>query len=227
MHQFLHLRSMACFAFLAFFCSTAAAEDQSIAARPLIVCFGDSITQHGYPQELQKLLHVRVINAGVGGNTSGQGVARLEDDVLSHGPNLVVFFFGTNDSRRDAPHKQLTPEQYRTNLVTIVDRCRQSGAKVIIGVSPPIVASAYFQRHPETNYAAVGGFTAYVEKFRDAARSVGKEKNIPVVDLGELLKKYPDWVSEDGVHPTPKGNKILAQLIAEKVRQVLNLPDAK
>ncbi len=202
-------------------------QDASVPARPLIVCFGDSLTQRGYPQELQKILHVRVINAGIGGNTSGQGVARLEKDVIAHHPNLVIFWFGTNDSRRDAAYKQLTPEQYRTNLVAIVDRCREEGAKVLLGTMPPIVPGPYFTRHPETNYAAVGGFAAYTERFRDAARSVGKEKDVPVIDFAVLLKNNTNWVSPDGVHPTAEGNRVFAQLVAEKARTILNLPSGK
>lgn len=196
--------------------------DESLPERPLVVCLGDSLTAHGYPQEMQKLLHVRVVNAGVGGNTSRQGLARLEKDVLKRKPDVVVFFFGTNDSRRDHPGAQVGLEEYRTNVVTILERCQSIGAKVLLGVSPPIVAEAYFQRHPETNYVAVGGFKTYVDKYRETVRSIGKEKNVPVVDLNVALQKYPNWVTEDGVHPTDEGNKIFAQLIAEKVRPLLD-----
>src|SRR6185503_17521387 len=71
--------------------------------KPTVVCLGDSITHAGYPAELEKMLLVRVINAGIPGNTSRQGLARLEKDVLSHKPAAVVVLFGTNDIRKDAP----------------------------------------------------------------------------------------------------------------------------
>lgn len=202
-------------------------NDKSLPEHPLIVCLGDSLTKYGYPQELEKLLHVRVINAGVGGNTSRQGLKRLEKDVTSHKPDLVIFFFGTNDSRRDAPKTQVGLEEYRTNLVTIIDRCQKSGSRVLLGVMPPITKEAYFTRHPKESYDSVGGFETYIGKYRDTAKAIGKEKNIPVVDLNTLLQKYPNWVSQDGVHPTEEGNKIMATLIAEKVRPILNLPAEK
>src|SRR4051794_26166849 len=69
-----------------------APAESSIAERPLVVCLGDSLTARGYPQVMETVLHVRVVNAGIGGNTSRQGLARLQKDVLSKKPDVVVFF---------------------------------------------------------------------------------------------------------------------------------------
>jgi len=82
-----------------------------------VVAFGDSVTfgahmQAGdtYPEQLQVLLDTRygpgvatVINAGIGGNTSGAGPARLERDVLAHKPDIVLVNFGLNDSAKTGP----------------------------------------------------------------------------------------------------------------------------
>jgi lysophospholipase L1-like esterase len=111
--------------------------------------------------------------------------------------------------------------------MAIIDRCQKVGAKVLLGVMPPIVPEPYFTRHPKETYDSVGGFETYINKYRDTARAVGKEKNVPVIDLNALLQKYPNWVSNDGVHPTEEGNKIMATLVAEKVRPLLNLPAEK
>lgn len=198
-----------------------ATTDSKLPERPLVVCLGDSITRHGYPQEMEKLLGVRVVNAGIGGNTSRQGLARLQRDVLSKKPDVVVFFFGTNDSRRDWPRYQVSPEEYTANLSKIVDRCQEAGAKVLIGTMPPIVPEPYFTRHPKSSYDDVGGFEKYIESYRAAARQVGRDKKITVIDLNALLQKNPGWSTPDGVHPTPESDQLMAKLIAERVKPLL------
>ena len=186
-----------------------------------IVCLGDSITAAGYPQELEKMLPVHVINAGIGGNTSRQGLARLERDVLRHKPDAVILFFGTNDSRRDAPKIHVPLEEYEKNLSEIVKRCQAIGAKVVLGTSPPIDTAAYYERHPETNYVAVGGLEPWITKYRATVLRVGKSKNVPVVDLNQLLAKESTWRKPDGVHPTEEGNQILARIFAKQIKPIL------
>src|SRR5689334_6298497 len=84
--------------------SAAAAVD----ARPLIVCFGDSLTAgfgvdpgKSYPEDLQQELdrrgyHYRVVNLGISGDTTQDGLARLPL-VLAENPQIVVLEFGAND----------------------------------------------------------------------------------------------------------------------------------
>jgi lysophospholipase L1-like esterase len=194
--------------------------------RPLVVCLGDSITRRGYPEELAKLLPVRVVNAGINGNTSRQGLARLQRDALSLNPDVVVLFFGANDSRLDAPKTQVAIEEFTTNLSTIVERCQGAHAKVLLGTLPPITPGPYFGRHPKQNYDAIGGFEKHIESYRQAALKIGREIGVPVVDLNHLLREQPSWVSEDGVHPTtPGGNEIIAKTIAKELKPLLPKSD--
>jgi lysophospholipase L1-like esterase len=195
--------------------------ESKLPEHPLVICLGDSITKHGYPQEMEKLLGIRVVNAGIGGNTSRQGLARLQKDVLSKKPQVVVFFFGTNDSRRDAPGHQVGLEEYTSNLSKMVERCQEIGAEIVIGTMPPIIPEPYFTRHPKSSYDDVGGFEKYIESYREAARKVGREKKIAVIDLNALLQKNSGWSTPDGVHPTEEGDKVLAKLMAEQVKPLL------
>jgi lysophospholipase L1-like esterase len=189
----------------------------------LVVCLGDSITHRGYPEELAKMLPIRVINAGVNGNTSRQGLARLQKDVLSHKPDAVVLFFGTNDNRQDAPKVHVSLAEYEQNLATIIDRCRGVGAKVILGTLPPIDPKPYFERHEKEKFDAVGGLQKLVSEYRNAALKIGKAKNVPVVDLNQLLAKDTSWRSSDGVHPTEEGNRVIAEQFAGTVARELGL----
>lgn len=186
-----------------------------------IVCLGDSITHAGYPADLAKTLGVSVINAGVPGNTSRQGLARLQKDVLAHKPEVVVVLFATNDNRQDAPRIHVSVPEYEQNLTTIIERCRGIGAKVVLGTIPPIDPEPYFKRHDKDKYDAAGGLESLVNQYREAAVKVGKSQHVPVVDLNQLLAHEPGWRKDDGVHPTEEGNKVIARLFAKEVRPLL------
>ena len=106
-----------------------------------IVCIGDSITGvyyhsgglRAYPEmlhiALQKLrpkASITVRNAGISGDTSRGGLARLERDVLAHKPHLVTIMFGMNDLVR-AP-----AAGFIGNMRQIIQRCRAAGAEVVL-----------------------------------------------------------------------------------------------
>ena len=94
-----------------------------------IVAFGDSITQakevapeKRWPELLRAALQARmpgrgfaVVNAGVGGNTSREGLARIERDVLAHRPDWVLVEFGGNDATHD-PARHVPPDEFAANM---------------------------------------------------------------------------------------------------------------
>jgi len=186
-----------------------------------VVCFGDSITHAGYPAELEKILGVRVVDAGVNGNSSREGLARLERDVLARKPQIVALFFGTNDGRVDAPKKHVPLAEFEKNISTIVERCLQSGAKVVLGTMPPIDPVPYFTRHVKKDFEAVGGLENQVREYRAATLRVASAKNVPVVDLNQLLLKDATWRGPDGVHPTKDGNRVIAELFAKQIKPLI------
>ena len=186
-----------------------------------VVCFGDSITKRGYPEELGQLLGVAVINAGVGGNTTTAALRRMQRDVLDLKPSVVVICFGTNDSRVDAPKVHVTVDAYTANLRQMLARCAEIPARVVLCTVPPINPEPYFQRHAKPAFDELGGLPAILERYRAAVRRLGAELGVPVVDLGQQLPATPAWLSADGVHPAPAGNTILAQLIAAQVAPLL------
>ena len=75
-----------------------------------LVCFGDSLTagygaggpgvedrEKSYPAYLQKKVNITVINKGVSGDTTAQGLARIDADVISEDPQIVIVELGAND----------------------------------------------------------------------------------------------------------------------------------
>lgn len=207
----------------------AAAAEAGAKPKPTVVCFGDSITAGDYPAKLEKVLGpCRVLNAGVGGNTTGQGLARIEQDVLRKRPQAVVVLFGTNDSILTAPGNYKTPlEQYEKNLRAIVQRCDDAGAKVVLMTPPPIIEEPYFTRHPKPCYEAEGGLEKILQRYRSAVVRVGKSMNVPVIHLHEKLQKDFATLKSCGVHPTGLGEAQMAGLVAEALRPILAIPERK
>jgi acyl-CoA thioesterase-1 len=106
--------------------------------RPIILAFGDSLTAgsglppgSGYPEMLQLELDKRgyryhVVNAGIGGDTTGGGVARLQSALDLH-PEIVVLELGGNDGLRGLP-----TDSMQANLEEMIGAFQKGGARVIL-----------------------------------------------------------------------------------------------
>ena len=203
---------------LIFALETSAAEESS---SPTVVCLGDSITKRGYPQILGKLLGVEVVNSGVAGHNSRQGLRRMKKDVLAHQPEVVVIFFGTNDVRVDSQRAHVPLADYRQNLLTIIEKCSEIGAKPILCTVPPIREEPYFKRHERQIFEQSGGLKKMLGDYSAMVKQIGTDRQIPVVDLNALLVDEPRWMHSDGVHPSPDGNAIIAKHVAQPLRALL------
>lgn len=215
------------FAALLFACLTIPSVDEhgdAQASSTTVVCFGDSITKHGYPKILGQILGVETVNAGVGGNTTAQALRRMSTDVLAHEPAVVVILFGTNDSRLDNAKVHVPIEDYRSNLKQMIATCVEHDSRVVLCTIPPINPTAYFTRHRKADFEPAGGLDKVLESYRSTARQVASDLRVSTVDLSRLLAEEPKWMSADGVHPTPEGDRIIAEHIAEAVATLLHEP---
>ena len=107
--------------------------------RPVIVTFGDSLTQgvagKNYSAYLQDLLdqqgyHYRVDNQGVSGDTTTDGLARIDNVIAAH-PTLVILEFGGNDGLRGVP-----VESSKANLDEMIARLKAAKLPVVLaGIS--------------------------------------------------------------------------------------------
>lgn len=171
-----------------------AARDTS--DRPLLVCFGDSLTAgHGidpdqaYPARLQQMLdregfNYKVVNEGVSGDTTKDGVDRLAQVLRLH-PQVVVVEFGGNDGLRGLPTAMT-----ERNLETIVRTLKTSGAKVAMaGITlPPQYGSTY------------------VQSFNAMFPAVANRYHVPLLPfILQDVYGVPGDIQDDGVHPTAQG----------------------
>ena len=199
--------------------ATSLHADTAIPA-PKVVCFGDSITKRGYPEIMGELYRLQVINSGVAGHSSKAGLKRFEKDVLAHTPKLAVIFFGTNDIRVDAPHAYVPLEDYRANLLAMIQGCQEAEIEVVLCTPSPIHEETYYERHSREVFGEHGGIINLLDTYAAEVRTLAKENELSLVDLRRLLEGK-DWMHPDGVHPSEKGCGIIAKLIGEVVSKEL------
>ncbi|MEX2113877.1 MAG: SGNH/GDSL hydrolase family protein [Pirellulales bacterium] len=207
-----------------------------VAATPVrIVCLGDSVTKAERPgvaagetfcAVLERSLNasdeqdeqVEVINAGIGGHTTAQGLARFESDVLAHQPDYVVIMFGLNDSWIDQGNTEsrLTVREYRANLEQMLAKLRHRRIGVLLMTPNPAIAPMYPAERNVT-------LKPYVEAVRDLAR----REQLPLVDVyqrfAELAIEGVDLntLFTDAMHPNPAGQKLIAGMLAEQFESLL------
>ncbi len=165
-----------------------------------IVAFGDSLVQgvgssqgNDFVSLLSKKIGLNIINAGISGNTTQNGLARLEKDVIEQKPDVVIVLLGGNDAIRQIPESQTFG-----NLEKIILQIKNSGAKVLL--------------------LGVRGGVAFMGKnYNSEFKKLAKKTNVVLVpDVLDGLFGNKDLMS-DGIHPNDKGY----EKIAEKVWQYL------
>jgi acyl-CoA thioesterase-1 len=174
------------------------------ADRPLLVCYGDSITAgHGldagqsFPDALQHDLdargyHYQVNNQGTSGATTKDAVAGLRAILALH-PAVVIVEFGGNDGLRGLPLAET-----RRNLDAVLTALDSAHIKVVLaGITlPPNYGREYIQ--------------AFEQLFRELAV---KHHVIFVPMLYKNLINVPGTIQTDGIHPTAKGSEIIARTL--------------
>jgi acyl-CoA thioesterase I len=184
----------------------------AIAKPTEILVFGDSIAagfglpqQEAFPARLEAKLRadglsVHVINAGVSGDTTADGLARL-DWSLAEKPDLVILELGANDALRG-----LDPAAVRANLDKLIGKIEASGAKLLLtGMQAPANWGEQYQQafngiYPEL--AEAHGIPLY-----------------PFVLDGVALD--PKLNQPDGLHPNERGVAIIVEHIAPYVARLM------
>ncbi len=123
-------------------CSGDDARLQPLASDAVILAFGDSLTygtgvgpDDSYPAVLQRLSGHTVINAGVPGERTPQGLARLPDTLDEYQPSLLILCHGGNDMLR----KQ-SMEAMQENLERMIRQAKGRGIQVVLlGVPQPAI----------------------------------------------------------------------------------------
>lgn len=176
-----------------------------------IVALGDSLTAGfglppgaGFPARLEAALRaegadVTVVDAGVSGDTTSGGLARLDWSV---GPeaDAVILELGANDALRG-----LDPATTRANLTEILDRLDERGLPVLLAgmLAPPNLGPEYGE--------------AYAAVYRD----LGTRDVVFYPFFLEGVAADPSLNQPDGLHPTAQGIDVIVANILPSVRELI------
>ncbi len=180
-----------------------------------IIFFGNSLTA-GYGVEAEEAFagliqerldslgyNYNVINAGVSGETTASGLSRVEWVVKRQPVEIFILELGGNDGLRG-----IKPEETNRNLRAIIDKVRKIHPDVKILLAGMMVPPNMGQ--------------AYAEEFQKVFPKIAKEKKVNLIPF--LLKDVggeADLNLPDGIHPTPKGHKIVAETVWEHLKEML------
>ena len=174
-----------------------------------IIFLGDSITDgNTYPSLVRQAIieagykpEPVAINAGVGGNTAAEMLARVDSDVLAYHPTLVTILAGANDTFHG-----VSPDSYAATIKAILDKIKPSGARVIL-LTPCILGPAR------------AGGRALLSAYTEQLRQIAKENGLAVGEVTKVMQEEADagqkLLSPDDLHPNYEGQRCIARAILD------------
>ena len=180
--------------------------------RPVIVCFGDSLTAgfgldsgQSYPSLLQRELDrrgykYRVENLGVSGDTTQDGLARVANALALH-PAIAVIELGANDGLRGQPVSGI-----ERNLGQVVEAFQKAKVSVLLaGITLP------------PNYGP-----EYIHRFAAIYPEVAAKYKVRLLDfLLAGVAGNPRLMQQDGLHPNAEGTRIVTATVLKALSPML------
>jgi len=211
-----------------------------------IVGFGDSITEAAvnmpdtglrWLNRLERKLNAlapencrfQVFNAGVGGNSAREAMARMETDVLRHDPDWVLLEFGGNNNDPAHPERVVPPAEFKLHLAHF-RALLPAKTRVIVITFPPIFPEQhiYWQNPAYRPYLEQTQATMGIDCYIEITRQFAAENHYPLFDLNRVLVElgkshgHDRYTLPDGVHLTAAGNAVLADGMLALLRDQRN-----
>ncbi len=185
----------------------------SMASAKTILVVGDSLcaayhinAEQGWVALLQHKLQAenksfQVFNECISGDTTAGGLARIDEALRKHKPDIVLLGLGANDGLRG-----LSPKIMQDNLAEMVKRSQKIGAKVLLlGIKIPF------------NYGK-----RYTDMFYAVYPTLAKNLNIGLVPfILEDVALDKSLMQVDGLHPNAAGQPVLLQTIWPYLKPLL------
>jgi acyl-CoA thioesterase I len=167
-----------------------------------IICFGDSLTfgtgaakGMDYPSQLSKMISKPILNKGVPGDTTAKALGRLQQDILSQSPRIVLITIGGNDLKNGVPK-----DAAFQNLKSIIESIQAVGALVVIGgIDLPI------------------GGRGFGEGYQQLCNETGA---LLILNIFDGIMGNPQLMS-DSIHPNDAGYSKMADKFYEAVKPYL------
>ena len=194
-----------------------------------VVFFGDSITQaavqpHGFIMIDEKLLNTggnsnyELIGAGISGNKVYDLYLRMDEDVISNSPDIVVIWVGVNDVWHKKMGTGTDVDKFEKFYLALVRKFKEAHIK-IVACTPATIGEKYDGTNEQDGD---------LDKYSGIIRKIAADQQLTLVDM---RKRFIDYEKEnnkdnlekgiltaDGVHLNEAGNKFVAGLMAEGIR---------
>jgi isoamyl acetate esterase len=196
-----------------------------------VVFFGDSITEaganpNGFIRIDDSLLNAGgsgnydLIGAGVSGNKVYDLYLRLEDDVISKNPDIVVIWIGVNDVWHKKMGTGTDADKFEKFYLAIIKKLKAINAKIIV-CTPATIG----EKNDYTNEQ-----DGDLNKYSAIIRKISIDQNLTLIDLRDAFESYEKTnntnnvdrsiLTADGVHLNPTGNMFVAKLMAAQIKHV-------
>lgn len=151
---------------------------------------------------IQEGYKIKITNAGVSGDTSAQGLRRVDWALKQSNYDAVLLCLGANDGLR-----QLSVKDLESNLEKIIDKFHEKGSKVLlIGIDLP----------PNL-------FRAYRIEFQNVFKRVAEKKKVPFLPfLLSGVATDPKLNLDDQIHPNAAGYTVIAKNVMKFLKENLN-----
>ena len=203
----------------------------SVQKKTKVIFFGDSITElgvkpGGYITRIDSMCRVEgksdqydFVGAGISGNKVYDLYLRMEDDVLSKNPDVVIIYVGVNDIW----HKTLLgtgtdPDKFEKFYYAILKKLKDRNIKAIL-CTPAVIG----EKNDMSNQQ-----DGDLNRYSNIIRDIAEKSKLPLVDLRQLFVDYEkannpnneekNILTYDRVHMNPKGNQFLADAMWKAIR---------
>jgi acyl-CoA thioesterase-1 len=200
-----------------------------------IICFGDSITHARsfaecdrwstivqYKLDVWRPGEHKLYNRGLGGNTTAQGLERMNDDVLPLLPGLLLVQFGFNDANM-RPWSQTVRvglEDYERNLREFHRIATVHQSQCVFIVNHSIVRDQAEHRMPDGRT-----YQDMFAPYNKVVRRVAQDLQTSAIDLPNSMRQRGiaanAMVSQDGLHLNVTGNHLYAEMVFEALTPIL------
>jgi len=194
-----------------------------------VVFFGDSITEaavkpNGFITIDDSLLNAggtvnyELTGAGVSGNKVYDLYLRMEEDVISKSPDIVVIWVGVNDVWHKKMGTGTDADKFEQFYLAMLKKFRAANTKIIVCTPATIGEKNDYSNEQDGD----------MNKYSNIIRNIAAEQRLTLVDMRAEFEAFEKTnnpnnlekgiLTADGVHLNDAGNKFVARLMAEGIR---------
>ncbi len=182
-----------------------------------VVFLGNSIIEGWEQSDPEFFLNPKMINRGIGGQTTPQMLLRFEQDVLNANPQAVLILAGTNDIAGNTG--EISLPEIRDNIAEMAQMAMANNIQVILcSVLPAFDYPWRPGRRPDQK----------IPELNALLKELAVEQNLFYLDffaaMADERNGLPKKLAGDGVHPTPEGYSVMKDLTVEALKELKLLP---